>query len=555
MELLGHRLEPAFHRAHHVGAHPRLELLHRAERLLGDLRVDAAGRSLRGGREALGDHAVVGPDHLRERGQSVVHVLGHPLLGLGARGDERLHDGDAHRVDGVRRRVQPLERLLERGRDRDVGRLGRSLGDRLGDGSELGIDALGQRRHVPLDRAAQRDRDRGHPLVDRVAQTIHLLRRVALHQFPERLRVRTGQLREPHDARLDQAFHRDLVLLARAPLDAYAFGEHLDLLRGLARLVRDRGADLLGQRLVVGGERRRMLFDPLRQPAHRLRTALHVALHRLDDPRGLAGDEVAVLHDPLLDRAGEVLVALVEVRERRRDVRLDLLELRADHLDALERRGVRDLVDRVRRELDRLTNQAAVLGELSEGVLEARRAERQRLEPVVARRDEALDRLVPRDEAEDPLLLVGGIRARRAPHLRGDLAHQGRRVLLDGPQAVVQPFRDREVERARTLRRDGTGFRGVGATGEQSTPGAAGTFRRVRGIGVHVEASRSGAGAMRRAKHRSRVWPEHAPRDKRMEPEPSTCAPLPRRGVVPILRTPKSPTTWATGAEGRSSIW
>ncbi len=236
-------------------------------------------------------------------------------------------------------------------------------------------------------------------------RSLHLLGRVALHQFPERLRIRTGQLRQPHDARLDQAFHRDLVLLARPPLDAHAFGEHLDLLRGLARLVRDRGADLLGQRLVVGGERRRMLLDPLGQPAHGLRAALHVALHRLDDPGGLTSDEVAVLHDPLLDRAGEVLVALVEVRERRGDVRLDLLELRTDHLDALERRRVRDLVDRVRRQLDRLTDQAAVLGELRERILEPRRAKRQRLEPIVARRDQAPDRLIAGDEAEDALLL------------------------------------------------------------------------------------------------------------------------------------------------------
>ena len=168
-------------------------------------------------------------------------------------------------------------------------------------------------------------------------------------------------------------------------------------------------------------------------------------------------------------------------------------------LDALERRRVRDLVDRVRRELDRLADQPAVLGELCERILQTGRAERQRLEPVVARRDEAPDGLVPRDEAEDAVLLVGGVRARCAPHLRGDLAHQGRRVLLDRPQAVVQPFRDREVERGRALRRTGQDLGGVGATGEQSTPGAAGTFRRIRGIGVHVEASRSGAGAMRRS--------------------------------------------------------
>ncbi len=196
------------------------------------------------------------------------------------------------------------------------------------------------------------------------------------------------------------------------------------------------------------------------------------------------------------------------------DVGLDLLELRADELDALQRRGVRDLVDRARRQLDRLTDEAAVLGQLRERILEPCRAEGQRLEPVVARRDQAPDRLVPRDEGQDAFLLGRGVRAGGTPHLRGDLAHQRGGMLLDGPKALIDPLRDREIEGGRPSR-SRTGLGSVGATGEQSTPGAAGTFRRVRGIGIHDEASRSGAGAMRRAKHRSGIGPEHAPGHER----------------------------------------
>ncbi len=61
------------------------------------------------------------------------------------------------------------------------------------------------------------------------------------------------------------------------------------------------------------GERFGVLLDPLGEAPDGLGAALDVALHRLDDTRGLARDHLAVLLDLLQDRLGEGAVALVEV--------------------------------------------------------------------------------------------------------------------------------------------------------------------------------------------------------------------------------------------------
>jgi hypothetical protein len=189
---------------------------------------------------------------------------------------------------------------------------------------------------------------------------------VAIDQVSQGLRVGARELREPHNPGLQEVLHGYLVFLAGASLDPDALSQHLYLLGHLAGLIDDRGAELVRERFIVSGERRRMLLDPLRQTPHRLGASLHVALHRLDDPGRLVGDQISVLDDLVLDGAGKRLVALIQVLKCRCDVRLHLLELGADQLDALEGGRVRDLVDRSRRQLDRLAHQTAVLGELGQ---------------------------------------------------------------------------------------------------------------------------------------------------------------------------------------------
>ena len=147
-----------------------------------------------------------------------------------------------------------------------------------------------------------------------------------------------------------------------------------------------------------------MRLDPLGETPHRFGATLHVSLHRLDDARGLARHHLAVLSDLLQDGVGERGVALVEVLERLGDVPLDLLKLVPDALDPVEGGGVGDLADRGDRGLDRLAGGAAGLGKVTERILHAPRTGGERLEALVARRDQAPDRLIPREEADDPLL-------------------------------------------------------------------------------------------------------------------------------------------------------
>ena len=81
-----------------------------------------------------------------------------------------------------------------------------------------------------------------------------------------------------------------------------------------------------------------------------------------------------------------------------------------------------------------------MVGELGERVLQPRRAQRERLEPLVARRQQASDRLVTRQQRDDAFLLGTAVGARGAPDLAGDLAHQAGGLLLDRRQPVVEPL-------------------------------------------------------------------------------------------------------------------
>ena len=250
-----------------------------------------------------------------------------------------------------------------------------------------------------------------------------------------------------------------------------------------------------------------MLLDPLCEPADRLGAALHVGLHRLDDARGLVRDQLAVLAHLLLELLGDLAVALVEVRERLREVLLDLLELRAHHLDAVQRGGLGDLADRVRRRLHRLTRAALGLGQVGQVVLEPRGAHGDRLEALVAGGDQGTDRLIPGEERHDALLLGAHVFCGGTPYLGGHLAEQAGGLVLDLAHAGLDPIVDRAahglIEPCFGLRhRVGLGLL---ATGEEPTAEESGLLRGVGRIArVHIDASLvQGAARGRPGQHRA----------------------------------------------------
>jgi hypothetical protein len=79
-------------------------------------------------------------------------------------------------------------------------------------------------------------------------------------------------------------------------------------------------------------------------------------------------------------------------------------------------------------------------------VLKARGADSERLEALVTRREERSDRLVPRQERHDPLLLGPDVPRRRPPDLGRHLPHQRGRLLLDRPERVFQAIVDRVLQ-------------------------------------------------------------------------------------------------------------
>ena len=182
--------------------------------------------------------------------------------------------------------------------------------------------------------------------------------------------------------------------LDRTRLDPDALVEELQLLDHRPDLGDHRLLKMRRELRVLRGERDGVVLHPLGETPNRLGAGLHVALHRLDDPRGLPRDEFAVLSDARLDAVGQQLIASLQRSERCSDVALDLLQLGSDGFDAVERGGVGDLADSVRAHLDGLADPTGGLRELGERVLQAGGADGDGLEPLVARGDQAPDRLI-----------------------------------------------------------------------------------------------------------------------------------------------------------------
>ena len=261
-------------------------------------------------------------------------------------------------------------------------------------------------------------------------------------------------------------------------------------------------------------------------------------------------DQVAVLAHLTEDRLAEGAVALVQVLEGLGDVRLHLLQLRADRVHAVQGGGVRDRTDRRGRGLHGVARHAAGLGQFLHVVLETRRAHGERLEALVAGRQEALDGLVAGEQRDDALLLGPCVGPRGAPHLGGDLPHQDGRLLLERVEPLLQVLVDRPFDGVGHLAlllgqpriRGGWGDRGVGngdggRPAEQTTPGGAGrgsVLGRVFGTGLnHDVFSRSGAGAVVR-----RSIGHDLGRYTQADVETWWRASLPGDGGQPILNVP-----------------
>jgi hypothetical protein len=131
---------------------------------------------------------------------------------------------------------------------------------------------------------------------------------------------------------------------------------------------------VLGDVVVLRDEQLRVFLDALGEPTDRLGPALDVGLHRLDHAGGLVRDQLTVVAHLVQHGLGEVPVALVHVGERLGDVQLDLLELRPDDVDPMQRGGAGDVADRGRRGLHRLTRPAFGLRQVAQVVLQPRGA-------------------------------------------------------------------------------------------------------------------------------------------------------------------------------------
>jgi hypothetical protein len=192
----------------------------------------------------------------------------------------------------------------------------------------------------------------------------------------------------------------------------------------------------------------------------RFDAVLHVRLHRARDLRRLLHDQLAVLLDPRPHGVDDRLVAFGQRLERGGDLPGDVGELGPErpgvpgHARPLARGdGVGELLPRL----------AHGIGEEVERVLQPRRPDRERLEPLVGVRDEAPDRLVPGELQEDlgtDLVLVA---ARGPPDLARDLVHERARGEPDRLQplleATLDPFLPSFDQLARVVlvRLDGRG--------------------------------------------------------------------------------------------------
>ena len=248
--------------------------------------------------------------------------------------------------------------------------------------------------------------------------------------------------------------------------------------------------------------------------------------------------------------------------------RLHLLELRPHLSTPCERGGVGDLADRVRRRPRSPRGVARRSGSRvrARSSSSARRTHRERLEPLVARRDQALDRLVAREERHDALLLGTHVVAREARQTSAATSRiRSVGLLLDRPEHRPRAARRSTAASASTIRCSdgviiGSGA-GSGSSRKRPRRGAPAPPAGTRVLLFHVTSSRSGAAAVRRQEHRSRPgrftrnggkrdrWPARRAREGRSRGV--LCRDL---GADPILNPPKSPAG-VTGPEARSSIW
>jgi len=149
------------------------------------------------------------------------------------------------------------------------------------------------------------------------------------------------------------------------------------------------------------------------------------------------------------------------------------LELRPHGLDAVQGGGVGDLPDRVRGGFHRRSRPALGVRQLLEVVLEARAADGERLEPLVGGGDQRPDRLIARQDRDDALLFGTHILRGGPPNLTGNLSHEPGRLLLDRPDALIQPIVDRALQELRQpslgLADHGLGLNRL-ATGQEPAP-------------------------------------------------------------------------------------
>ena len=202
------------------------------------------------------------------------------------------------------------------------------------------------------------------------------------------------------------------------------------------------------------------------------------------------------------------------MRERLGDVSLHQLELRPHGLDAVQGGGVGDLPDRVCGGLHRRSRPALGVRQLLEMVLETRAADGERLEPLVGGGDQRPDRLIARQDRDDALLLGTHVLRGGPPNLAGNLSHEPGRLLLDRPDAFIQPIVDRALQELRQpslgLADHGLGLNRL-ATGEEPAPEEPGLLggggRTTR---THRTPRLSGAARGRRPpKHRAEIGRTH----------------------------------------------
>ncbi len=250
-------------------------------------------------------------------------------------------------------------------------------------------------------------------------------------------------------------------------------------------------------------------------------------------------------------RLHEGQVPLGEVLEGLRDVLLDAGELLADLLDPAERRRVGGFGQGLRPTAEDFLEGAGRLRELGDGVLQPRGAHRERLEALIAVRDQAPDRLVPADQRQDLGLGVPDVAGGRPPHLRRDLVHQRDRGLLDGPQPLLEPLLDPSLvagDEVLDPLGDGLGLGGR-ATGEEAAAPRLRPLGRVRRIrSLHGDAPSRGRRGASAAECRAGRGRYHVGGPR---------GPLPRAPGCTYTWLAMPPATWNAGrvSKGRSSTW